>query len=65
MQITKLLKIRVAIVEAIFVVTSLWLYSSNVKVLYGTFGQDKKRDVAARFASKKASWPSEKGHVRL
>ena len=34
MQITKLFKIRVATVEAIFVVTSLWLISIP-KVLYG------------------------------
>ena len=31
---------------------------------YGTFGQNKKRDVVRCFVSKKGSWPSKKGHVR-
>ena len=30
---------------------------------YGTFGQNKLRDVVTRFAAKHGSWPPEKGHV--
>ena len=40
-------------------------FSNYLKVTYGTFGQNKIRDVLTRFASKTASWPPEKGHVHV
>ena len=43
---------------------NLYEYSGHTySYEYGIVEQNKKRDVARRFALKKANWPPKKGHI--